>query len=232
MKAKNVISQTVQKWQSALVELTFPKTCFFCHAPKTFLCPDCETLCEISPAHVAHRGKFIDDCYAAASYDNRFVKRLVSAFKYEPLSRELAGPLARLIGNHVALLDQKPDFSEYTIVPVPLSKQRLRWRGYNQAGELAKNLGAIFKIPNAPDYLARSKNTACQVGLTSKQRQQNIAGAFSCPNPKKVLSKMILLVDDVITTGATIEECAKTLIKSGAGKVVAIAVAQARIGDA
>ena len=232
MKAKNIIRQTVQKWQSVFAELAFPCSCFFCQAPKTFLCPDCESLCEIFPVHVPRRGKFITDCYAAGSYDNRFIKRLVSSFKYEPLSRELSGPLAQLIGNHVALLDQKPDFSEYTIVPVPLSKQRLRWRGYNQAEELAKDLAAIFRIPNAPDYLARTKNTACQVGLTSKQRQQNIAGAFSCPNPKKVVSKKILLVDDVITTGATIEECAKTLIKNGAGEVVAIAVARAQVGDA
>jgi predicted amidophosphoribosyltransferase len=91
----------------------------------------------------------------------------------------------------MALLDQKPDFSEFAIVPVPLSKRRQRWRGYNQAEELAKYLAPIFNIPIKPDYLIRPKNTACQVGLASKQRQQNIAGAFSCPNPKKILSKNI-----------------------------------------
>ena len=232
MKAKNIIGQTVQKWGSAAIELAFPRTCFFCKAPKTFLCPDCQSLCEISPAHSPRRGKFTADCYSAGAYDNRFIKRLIAAFKYEPLSKELAMPLARLIGDHVTLLDQKPDFSKFTIVPVPLSKQRQRWRGYNQAEELAKYLAPIFDIPSKPDYLIRSKNTACQVGLTSKQRQQNIAGAFSCPNPGKILSKKILLVDDVITTGSTIEECAQTLIKNGANEVIAIAVARAQIGDA
>jgi len=226
MKAKNTIKQVARKWRSALADLVFPRTCFFCKSPKTLLCPDCESLCEVAPAHSRHSGKYIADCYAAASYDNRFIERLIASFKYEPFSKELAKPLARLIGQHFELLDSAPDFKEFIIAAVPLSKKRLRWRGYNQAQELAKILAEILDIPLDPSCLARLKETACQVGLGAKNRQANVAGAFGCPIPSQVLGKKILLVDDVITTGATVEECAKTLIKNGAKEVIALAIAR------
>lgn len=231
MKAKNNSSATVQKWTSRLVELVFPRTCFFCKTPETLLCADCRSLCEISPVHSRRSGKHIADCYAPCAYDNRFVKRLISSFKYEPFSRQLAEPLAGLISAHLTLIDDKPDFSNFIIVPVPLSERRRRWRGYNQAQELAKVLAKILDIDCDPGCLARNKKTACQVGLSAKQRLLNVAGAFSCPNPKKAALKRILLVDDVITTGATVEECARTLTNNGAEEVIALAIARERVGD-
>lgn len=231
MKEKNTIKAAVQNCRSFLAELLFPRACFFCRAPKTLLCPDCESLCEISPIHSRRRSKFIADYYVPCAYNNRKIERLISAFKYEPFSRQLARPLAGLIKTHIALLDDKPDFSEFIIIPVPLSKKRLRWRGYNQSAELAKNLALFFGINYEPACLARTKETACQVGLASRQRLSNVADAFACQNHKKIFSKKILLVDDVITTGATAEECAQTLIKNGAKEVVAIAIARAQIGD-
>jgi ComF family protein len=136
-----------------------------------------------------------------------------------------------LIANHFSLLDQKPDFSSYTIVPVPLSKQRQRWRGFNQAKELADQLAVILDLECDSKCLIRTKNTATQVGLPSNKRALNIAGAFACPTRKDVAGKKILLIDDIITTGATMEECAKTLLKNGAAEIVALAVAHAEVSD-
>jgi len=232
MKAKNQIRQAVQKYQNFLLEMLFPESCFICKTAGKFLCPDCAALCEVAPFHSGKPGKHFADSYAACWYGNKFVKQLVGAFKYEPFLRRLSKPLAGLIASHFDLLDEKPDFSTFVLVPVPLSKQRLRWRGYNQSLELAKDLAGMIGTQLSSNCLIRTKNTDCQVGLSAKNRLTNIAGAFECPNPGTVFGKNILLVDDVITTGATIEECAMVLKQCGAKEIITIAIARADINDA
>jgi len=89
--------------------------------------------------------KYLDDIYAAGSYDNKYLKRLISAFKYEPFLKSLGTPLADLIADHFLLSQTAPDRNAI-VVPVPLARKRLRWRGYNQAQIIAQKLARAGKF--------------------------------------------------------------------------------------
>jgi len=111
------------------------------------------------------------------------------------------------------------------IIPIPLHRLRKIDRGYNQSYYIAKGLSKYFNIPLSGKILFRSKFTKSQTTLNLKEREENISGAFNLKKHKTVSGKNILLVDDVITTGATTNECAKVLLEAGANNVYAISAA-------
>jgi ComF family protein len=112
------------------------------------------------------------------------------------------------------------NFSEYSLlIPVPLHVKKLRDRGFNQSLLLAKEMGKKYNLPVNFSLLKRNKFTLTQTGLNKAEREQNIKGAFAVTNREKVRGENIILIDDVYTTGATINECAKMLLKAGAQKV-------------
>ncbi|OQB25806.1 MAG: DNA utilization protein GntX [Firmicutes bacterium ADurb.Bin182] len=113
-----------------------------------------------------------------------------------------------------------PDKKIDVIVPVPLHKNRQRQRGYNQSELLAKKIAERENIRFDPHIIARTRDTGTQTKLSHKQREKNVKGAFSVLSNVKGLD--IVLIDDVITTGSTLSECAKVLKKAGAGKVYAL----------
>jgi len=113
------------------------------------------------------------------------------------------------------------------IVPVPMNRWRLLLRRFNQAAVLAKELSRRTAIPIEPLLLTRHRSTRTQVGLTHDQRRRNVAGAFKVPQRKVPLlqGRSILLIDDVITTGATVEACARALKRAGAARVDVLVLA-------
>jgi ComF family protein len=114
-----------------------------------------------------------------------------------------------------------------SIIPVPLHPKRLRQRGFNQASLLARRVGAALKIPVDYASLKRSRWTEPQTGLTRRQRAANVRDAFRLKTPEKVRGKSILLVDDVLTTGETVNQCVRALKKVGeAREVVVLTVAR------
>jgi len=119
------------------------------------------------------------------------------------------------------------DFTDYSlIIPVPLHIKRLRQRGFNQSLILAHALAKKWQIPVNFSLLKRHKFTLTQTGLNKTERKQNIKGAFEVSNKKNIVGENVILVDDVYTTGATINECAKTLTKAGAQKVTVLTLAR------
>ena len=119
------------------------------------------------------------------------------------------------------------NFTDYSIIiPVPLHIERLRERGFNQALILAKAIGKKYSIPVNFSLLKRTKSTLTQTGLDKSQREKNIRGAFTVTDKAQAKGKNIILIDDVYTTGATLNQCAKTLIKAGAGKVAALTLSR------
>lgn len=113
------------------------------------------------------------------------------------------------------------------IVPIPLHRDRLRWRGFNQALPLAHALGRAGTVPVDPFVLARCRPTPPQVGLGAGDRRQNVRGAFVVRDRERARDRSVLLVDDVMTTGATAHECARILRAAGARHVDVVVLARA-----
>lgn len=119
------------------------------------------------------------------------------------------------------------NFSEYSLlIPLPLHIRRLRERGFNQSLLLAKKIGQKHKLSVNFSLLKRHKFTLTQTGLHKAQREQNIRNAFTTVCDHKVSGTNIILIDDVYTTGATINECAKVLVQAGAEKVAVLTLAR------
>ena len=135
---------------------------------------------------------------------------------YLPFSTLCAVPVFPPISKPVVL----------ALIPVPLFKRKLKKRGFNQAEEIAKELSRVLKIPLISDNLIKTKETPPQVNLSEKEREENLKNAFFCKNPALIKQKKIFLIDDVYTTGSTMEECAKTLKQSGAKEIWGIVVAR------
>lgn len=115
------------------------------------------------------------------------------------------------------------------ILPVPLHRSRLRQRGFNQAVLLGSKISSHLSIPMRSDILLRTKATEPQVELSAAERKLNVKDAFSVKSSEQLIGKRILLIDDVITTGSTMNECAKELKKAGAEMIIATTVARTAV---
>jgi len=113
------------------------------------------------------------------------------------------------------------------LIPVPLHPQRLRERGFNQALLLAKELSRRTDIPYFKTILKKKRPTLAQVNLSGVEREKGVRGAFHVIEKEELLEKSVLLVDDVYTTGATVNECSKVLVRGGARKVDVLTLAHA-----
>jgi competence protein ComFC len=131
-----------------LFDLIFPKFCLGCKKEGNFLCQDCFSTLEISTSHEnLGETQYLEDLYFPVNYKNFLVKKLIQNFKYPPLIRELKKELAIIIVSHFLSLDKKPDFSDFVLVPIPLDGKKLKWRGFNQTEEIARELSSLLKIP-------------------------------------------------------------------------------------
>jgi len=204
-----------------------------CQREGSFLCEDCQAILDISSSHQEFQTENLSDLYYPLEYKNPLIKNLIKRFKYEPFVKELAKDLASLIIAHFQLLDPPPNFGggDYVLVPVPLEKRKLKWRGFNQSEEIGKEISKFLNIPLINDILFKIKETLPQVELSEKEREENIKGVFIIRNRKKISGKKILLVDDVYTTGSTMKECAQLLKKAGAKEVIGIVIARAAPGQ-
>jgi len=156
--------------------------------------------------------------FSFGSYDGA-LRTLVHLFKYRGV-RPLAGPLSEFL---VRALPPSRDFD--AVVPLPLHWWKRLRRGFNQSDLLARELSRRTGIPRLA-AVRRTKRTAAQAGLTHAMRRKNVAGAFSVTHPAAVAGKRILLVDDVLTTGATAASCADALRRAGAESVSVVTLAR------
>ncbi len=156
---------------------------------------------------------------SAASFGlyNGALKKAINLLKYYGLKR-LSKPLSELLlQNGIPQAD--------AVIPVPLHEKRLRHREFNQSALIAHTVAKESGIPLELDALVKTKDTEPQVGLSYKGRIKNISRAFEVKNKKLIEGKNILLIDDVITTGATVRECSKTLKKAGAAQIRVLTLA-------
>jgi ComF family protein len=175
----------------------------------------------LSPAAIADPPVF-ERARAVARYDD-VARTLVHRLKYGD-RLELARALGAMMARAGAELLPAAD----VIVPVPLHQRRLWWRRFNQAMALAAEIGKTSGVPCDPFLLARVKATKPQVGLSKTQRGENLQGAFRVPSEAKprLHGKRVLLVDDVLTTGATANAASRALLRGGARAVDMLAFAR------
>lgn len=162
-------------------------------------------------------------CYPREEAANHPLREVVQKFKYGR-KVSLGKPLGRLMAQGCG------DFLEAChidlIVPVPLHVNRLRWRGFNQSVLLAREVSRTHGIPTDPFVLSRLKDTPPQTQLAEDERRKNVRGVFFVNPDKSVKRKSVLLVDDVYTSGATVNECSRTLIRAGAKEVQVLTLAR------
>ena len=190
---------------------------------RTLFCGECgvPTPCFTHPCHPL----FPYTLGSPGTYENHIFKELIHALKFNGI-RIAAVPLADALVRYVSLL--RIPLTGYTVVPVPLSRERLRSRGFNQSEHIANIFSERMGLPTAPRFLARVRHAKPQSETKNlAERKENIRGCFAVPRPAIVHGKNIILIDDVTTSGATFLESARVLKSAGAARIVALAVARA-----
>jgi competence protein ComFC len=251
---QRTIKKNAKKILAFFFDLIWPKSCFGCGADGTYACKTCLDKINISFKKICFgcnaenddnricskckKDFFIDGCLFALNYEDPLVKKMVKTFKFgfirefsEPLGGYLAdllfSPLIRRGLAPPAMGGMKEDFSlpQAILIPIPLFPRRERWRGFNQANLLSRKVSGSCGIAVLENKLRRTKNNKPQSLLGGQERKSNVLGAFGF-NGEKLDGQTIYLVDDVITTGATLNECARILKENGAGEVWGLVVAK------
>ena len=229
---------------ASLLEFFLPRMCLFCGVPvgetaAVAVCPDCE-------ARIAWVASPLCTCCGRVFGSRDGADRVCGDCQADPppFARALAaalydGPVAQAItrfkfARQMAVLPvmqhwlQRPGCLELVaaadlLAPVPLHPKRIKHRGFNQSLLLAR---AFPGAAVARDLVVRTRHTAPQVGLNPRERQHNVKGAFAVSDPVSVKGHSVLLIDDLYTTGSTVKECARVLLKAGARRVEVLTVAR------
>lgn len=235
-------------WWRACLDLLFPPTCLGCgkglpsSRPPLF-CPVCQgQITLITPPLCTCCGRPLPDAAGGGHTCGRCLAK-PPAFRRARALLLYDGPLAEAIHRfkyqgetaglasfaHFAQTAALPDLSlPDLILPVPLHPKRLRRRGFNQAQWLAQAFFPEQRGQLRPDLLLRLRHTAPQTGMSGKERRRNLKNGFGVTRAELIRGKSILLVDDVYTTGSTVNECARVLLRAGAATVEVLTLARVR----
>ncbi len=236
----------MNRWLESLLTFIYPAKCRLCKMPMGvgqvhYLCDECwgQIECLAPPwcqiCGVPHRNVVCADCRAQSPLYDRFR----SIAFYEPTLREaihllkydkkliLAKHLIHLIQAHLPADLSATDYD--VLLPIPLHTRRYRERGFNQAERIAQGIEQVWKVPICTDILVRVKNTDPQSRMKSRQeRMENIAGAFLVRSPDVICGQKLLLIDDIFTTGTTVNEALKVLRAANPTSVDVLTLARTR----
>lgn len=212
---------------SGLLDLLFPPRCAFCNhilrGDESGMCKKCAGSISRTQNGGLRTGEYFSVCVSPLVYE-KTVRDAILRFKFHD-----ATAYAALFGALMADTVRETLPGRYDLITwVPLSAKRLRGRGYDQAMLLA--MAAALRLDDAPvELLRKHTDVPAQSGVGSpEKRRANISGVYAVTDPELVSGKRILLIDDIITTGATLAECARTLREAGAADVVCCTLAQTR----
>jgi ComF family protein len=240
--------QTAIRWTLGIV---FPPRCLGCRShlpdhPLEYLCKTCERAIAINhgfecieckapvPLGITCRrcrpAAAIDQLLIATDFKDPLLQRIIKTYKYRYI-HELSQPLSRILNQYITFLLQKKSYRIFSdnpiIVPVPLHSYRFNWRGFNQAETLATSLASTYQMISPPRVLVKKRYTNPQA--QAENREARLAATedlFACERPHIIEGRPVLLVDDVCTSGATLNACAKILKQHGAKNVYALVVAR------
>lgn len=213
----------------ALLDLLFPPKCPFCqrllHDPRAPLCPNCQaSLPWLTGRAGERRVDFTQGCWSPLAYQAQ-VREAVQRYKFAP-----APAYGRPFGLLMAQCARDQGVEAELVTWAPLSKKRRRKRGFDQGELLARTVGECLALPVLP-MLEKSRHTVPQSSLPDgAARRANALGAYSLLPGRRIEGGRVLLVDDVVTSGATLSECARLLCQGGAKQVLCLTLAQAGEG--
>lgn len=232
------IKNSLRSFIDTFLNFVYPPLCLSCNKllehGREHVCPDCWASIQLVgpalPLFVETRGKLVgsgtvDELAALYVFEKEGAfQKIAHSLKYSGV-QALGLDLGRRLGQIVVEKGIHADM----MIPVPLHRRKLRERGYNQAELIARGLSGAAGIPLLTDLLCRKKYTETQTALSLEDRQKNMEDAFEVIPAKaaELKGKTCIVVDDVITTGATIESCGRVLKNAGAAKVVAVSTALA-----
>ena len=209
---------------ASIMDILFPPRCVFCRRPirsgEPDICPACRGSLPVLKGNDAEtRGEYFEVCYSPLRFEGN-VRSAIQRFTFKN-----AVGYADCFGALLADCIRANLSGRYDIISwVPLSEERLKTRGYDQAFLLAQ-AAALSLDDIAVELLVRHTDAKAQATLTDhSERQENVRGVFAVADPELPAGKRVLLIDDVVTSGATLSECARTLLEAGARSVVCAAL--------
>lgn len=232
-----------------IIDTLFPITCLSCEKEGKYLCDECSSIlinvnqyciiCQkLSPAGLTHpkcQSPFAaDQLISIFDYHDEKISKLIIHGKYYflPDVYKLLGLMVAVSvkENYPHILNLKSEILNFKLVPIPLHKWRHRWRGFNQSQILCEEIGKKLNLPTS-EILIRKKPTKTQKDLKKEERKKNMENAFTLSSKilnlkSEILNHQFILIDDVTTTGSTLNEAAKVLKRGGASKVICLTVAR------
>lgn len=239
------MKEGISKIWGCFLDIVFPIRCLGCQREGEWICTICGQKIKVSQKQVCPRcgddtsdSSFCKQCrvtskmtgiVVAASYEDKLLQQAVHALKYK-FVRGMSQPLARVLSKEFKIwLDRcSPDQRNIVLLPVPLFRKRQRQRGFNQAALLAQQLGEQTEVEVRTDILTRVKSTPAQAKLDPLKRRKNIKGAFRLDKAAGLSGKIVFIIDDVCTTSATLEECAKEASKASPQEIWGLVLARGK----
>jgi len=233
------------KIKNFILDLIFPKQCYGCNQEESYLCEECFKKIELNKKFYCiickRQTQFSELCeqcrqsyalnavWVTSDYNNKILQDLIHGFKYsnlQEISEILVDLMISYLKENKILEVFGANSSNSIFLPVPLHKKRYLNRGFNQSELLAGHLSNFLQIPTEK-FLVRRKNTPSQIDLKKIERQNNVKDAFTLINSNELdKKKKVILIDDVVTTGSTLNECAKVLKTAGFNEIYGLVIAQ------
>lgn len=210
---------------NAILKIIFPTKCISCKKQGEYLCEECLNKCQIC------QKENLDWVFSVYDYKDSNIKKIVKLLKYKnkkDLSKIIGNSIYNVMLEELSELNLLENFTNPILIPIPLSKKRLRERGFNQAEliakEIQKNNPSYFELKTK--ILIKNKDTKHQADIKDKkERLKNLIDSFDIKNKEEISKRNIILIDDVTTTGATLNEAKKILKRNGAKKIIAFTFA-------
>jgi ComF family protein len=234
--ASSPFSQQIKNAGYNALDWLFPPICLGCGEEGVFICPDCfskiylipQDVCSYCGSYTSKSGRCANcfgkvlpyEAYRGFAFYDGVIRKGIHHLKYQndlTIGRYLAKILKTVYDRAGWVVD--------LIVPIPIGEKKMEERGYNQAERLARPLSDLLNLPMIPEALIRINEISSQVGLNQTERRENVRQAFVA-KANLVRGKCVLLVDDVFTSGATMEAASTELKQAGASKVFCLTVAK------
>ncbi|MCF7907069.1 hypothetical protein K9K85_02200 [Patescibacteria group bacterium] len=217
----------INKLKSDFLNIISPQKCLGCQKPGKLICESCsKKIFKLSRSPLLKQKPPLQKIIIALNYQNPLVRKIIKSYKYAPYFQSLKKILSQAL---ISGLRQFPlelkylQKRKFVLTPLPLSSLKLAQRGFNQSELIAQEISSPLSLKINSRILQKIKNTTSQTNLNAQQRKENVRHSFHCST--SICPPRLILVDDILTSGATLAEAARVLQKAGAQEIWAFVLA-------